>query len=442
MSLLPSQPAGKLWAGALAVVLFLVLASVAWIERDAYRFAAAILVVWGSVLYLRADFRPSIGWMGLICIAWVAFIAIRYAILYFDPAVLSHGTSEGIYLLPIFYMTVGYMMYRYRETLGATVMLFILISFVMAAATLPLSSLFDEGQHPFLVMKNTIHSSVGAGLIILASINFAGFAARNFTDARQRLFCEAVSYATIALCFIGLYGAKSKGVWAAMAIALCVQLLLAARKTNGMRRWLTGAVLLGALALFVSVFSFGIWSTIGPTYEEASAIVAKILQTGHPIQTIQQAIASDDIPVSMQIRLMLWLNAIEVLSRNVLFGSGIAWKDYWLQAHYSDTGFDLLHNGYLEIAVRYGLLGLAFYTILYAWTARTAYKAFQRGLIPIEAFNAHIVLLVFFLVTIASNSNNRLAIGESYMMLAGAFGFFCHYLCQRAAVPAGKLEPA
>jgi O-antigen ligase len=209
-----------------------------------------------------------------------------------------------------------------------------------------------------------------------------------------------------------------------------------------MRRWLTGAVLLGALALFVSVFSFGIWSTIGPTYEEARAIVAKILQTGHPIQTIQQAIASEDIPASMQIRLMLWLNAIEVLSRNVLFGSGIAWKDYWLQAHYSDTGFDLLHNGYLEIAVRYGLLGLAFYTILYAWTARTAYKAFQRGLIPIEAFNAHIVLLVFFLVTIARNSNNRLAIGESYMMLAGAFGFFCHYLCQRAAVPAGKLEPA
>lgn len=47
-----------------------------------------------------------------------------------------------------------------------------------------------------------------------------------------------------------------------------------------------------------------------------------------------------------------------------------------------------------------------------------------------EAFNFHVAALVFFAITIVTNANNRLAIGESYLMAPAAFGFYCLYLCQ------------
>jgi O-antigen ligase len=126
---------------------------------------------------------------------------------------------------------------------------------------------------------------------------------------------------------------------------------------------------------------------------------------------------------------MLWSNAVEVWSHDFILGNGVAWKDLWVAARYRDVGFDLIHNGYLEVAVRYGLVGLAFYGALYLWSVAMARRASARGLIPRQAFNFHVVSLVFFLATIMTNSNNRLAIGESYMLVAAAFGFFCHFAC-------------
>jgi O-antigen ligase len=414
--------------------LFMLLVSAVWVESDIYRYAAVILVVWGLADYWRAEFKPSISWMGYICIAWVAFVAIRYIFAYLDPSVQSHGTSEGIYLFPILYMTVGYMMFRYRHMHEKAAVLFVMISFVMSAATLQPSSLFEDGHqdvhYDFLMMKNTIHSSVGAGFIILAAINFAGFAIKNVRNTRRRLCYEAIAYATVGLCIIGLYGAKAKGVWLAIAAALCAQVLLSARRTYGKRGWIIAGAFLVALTAFVATFSTGIWATIGPTYQSAIEIAVATLESGSPAGAIQSAIASGTVPTSMNERLMLWSNAVEVWSHNIVFGNGIAWKDLWAKSQYQNVGFDLIHNGYLEVSVRYGLVGLFFYTVLYCWSITMSYRASNRGLIPSEAFNLHVVSLVFFLATILTNSNNRLAIGETYMMVSAAVGFYGYYLCQ------------
>lgn len=409
--------------------LFMLLISAVWIESDVYRYAAVILVLWGLVEYWNDEFKPSIGWMGYICIAWVAFVAIRYAIVYLDPSVQSHGTSEGIYLFPILYMTVGYMMVRYRHMLGKAAVLFIVISFVVAAATLQPSALLEEGRHDFLIMNNTIHSSVGAGFIILASINFAGFAARNIGNIRRKILYEALAYITIALCLVGLYGAKSKGVWAAIIIAICLQILLSVRNVSGRRGWMIGTASVGMAALFVFAFRANVWSTVGPSYESAVDVLLGILRTERPLDAIHAAIASQTVPEGMNVRLMLWANAAEVWSHNILLGNGIAWKELWMDARYKDAGFDLIHNGYLEIAVRYGVLGLLFYATLYGWSIVMADRAYRRGLIPREVFYIYTSSLVFFLATIMTNSNNRLAIGEAYMMVAAAFGFYCCF-CQ------------
>jgi hypothetical protein len=407
----------------------MLLVSAVWIESDAYRYAAVILVVWGLADYWRAEFRPSIGWMGYLCIAWVAFVASRYVLVYLDPSVHNRGTSEGIYLFPILYMTVGYMMFRFRHMLGAAAALFIIVSLAMAVVTLQPSALFESRLVPFLMMNNTIHSSVGAGFIILAAINFAGFIARNQSGRMHRVLWEIGAYATVGFCIVGLYGAKSKGVWIALAIAFCAQAFLSLRSSYGKRGRLIGLGFAAALAAFVAAFSAGIWSRMGPTYDSVMAIARSMVDGGRPVEAIHAAIASGTVPESMNIRLMLWSNAVEVWSHDFILGNGVAWKDLWVAARYRDVGFDLIHNGYLEVAVRYGLVGLAFYGALYLWSVAMARRASARGLIPQQAFNFHVVSLVFFLATIMTNSNNRLAIGESYMLVAAAFGFFCHFAC-------------
>ncbi|MFU0507355.1 O-antigen ligase family protein [Pseudaminobacter sp. NGMCC 1.201702] len=406
--------------------LFMLLVSAVWVESDVYRYAAMILVVWGLADYWKAEFKPSIGWMGLACIVWTAFVAIRYIVVYLDPSVQNHGTSEGIYLFPILYMTVGYMMFRYRHMVGKAAVLFIIISFVMAAATVQPSSLFDDGYHDFLMMNNTIHSSVGAGFIILAGINFASFALKNVQNTKRRFCFEAIAYATVGLCIVGLYGAKSKGVWLAITAALCAQVLLSVRRMYGKRGWIVAGALLATLAAFVAIFSAGIWATMGPTIDSAIAIALAARESGSLTGSIQSAIASGTVPTSMNERLMLWSNAVEVWSHNVVFGSGIAWKDLWINATYNYVGYDLIHNGYLEIGVRYGFTGIIFIGLIYAWSIVQCY----RNLTSRESFHFQVVSLIFFLVSIVTNSNNRLAIGESYMLLAAAVGFFSNYLGQ------------
>ena len=59
-----------------------------------------------------------------------------------------------------------------------------------------------------------------------------------------------------------------------------------------------------------------------------------------------------------------------------------------------------------------------------------ARRAIKRGLITTEAYRFQVVSLVFFFATLLTNSNNRLAIGETFMMTAAAFGFYCFYLIQ------------
>ena len=424
-----SASAGRLGTAVVAL-LFLILVSAVWVETDSYRIAALVLVLWGIAAYVVEDFRPTIGLMGFSCLGWITLIALRYIALYLSGTLNSLGASEGIYLLPAFYMTVGYMMFAYRRVLPRLVVVFMALSLAMTAITVDWLTAFDGEFHPFLYMNNTIHSSVAGGLIILAAVNVAFYAHANIAARKRRWFIEAIAYLTIVIGFIGLYGAKSKGVWVAIAGAFFVQMILSAHLTFRAAAAAKTIVLLVAFAGFVWLFAAGNWSAISPSYDSTESIVLKAVATGHPLTALREAIASGTVPPNTNVRLMLWHNAIEVWSKNVWIGNGIAWRDLYEATTYPDVGFDIVHNGYLEIAMRYGFLGLSFYAVLYFWTLVMARRAVKRGLIATEAYRFHVVSLVFFFATLLTNSNNRLAIGETFMLVAAAFGFYCFYLMQ------------
>lgn len=409
------------------LLLILILVSAAWVESDAYRYSGVLLFLLGLLAFARADPKPAVGWMSYLCIGWALYVAARMGLAYLINDGGRLGTSEGIYLFPALYSTIGYALARNPDAVERSVPAFIVISLAALLVSVPALAVFDGGRHDFLFTENTIHSSVSGGIVLFAALNFAGYAWRRDHAAMAQKLWLAAAYAIVVLCAIGIYGAKSKGVWLAVAIGIFVQLLLLPGGKLHKRGLAAGALMLAILAIFVAIGRDNIWASIGPTLEATSSMLNEAERTGSLDEVVQEAIASGSVPASMNERLMLWANAVEVWSQSVIFGKGVAWEKAFLAAHYKDVGYNLLHNGYLEVGVRYGLAGLGFYALLFAWSIRQAYRAFRQGLIPREAFNCHCVLLAFFLATILTNSNNRLAMGEAYMMAMAAFGFYCDF---------------
>ncbi len=431
-----------------AIVLLLVLAlvSAVWIERDTYRYAGGLLFIYGFAAYLQDGRKATVGWMGALCFGWVAYVAARMAWTYAtDDSGERLGTSEGIYLFPAAYSTIGYALARHPQTLARASFIFIAISVVVLVSTVPIIGAFDGARHDFLLTNNTIHSSVCGGFIVFASLSFAGFVWRRGDAVPAARLWLATAYIAVLLCAIGIYAAKSKGVWFAMGVGIFVQLLmLRGGKLHG-RGFAAGAAMLAAFAVFIAADRHDIWASLGPSVEAAFGIVSRAWQSGTLAGAIQDAIASGTIPLGMTERLMLWSNAVETWALHPLLGNGIAWEQAFYRAHYGDPGYNLLHNGYLEIAVRYGLAGLVFYALLFAWSLVQSHRAARRGLIAREAFVFHSVSMAFFLATILTNSNSRLAIGETYIMANAAFGFCCFFLLQRSALgmeaPHGRPSP-
>lgn len=190
-----------------------------------------------------------------------------------------------------------------------------------------------------------------------------------------------------------------------------------------------GALVLILVGLF---FSYGILSsTAGDTLAFVGRSITDATTNGVG-SALEHAIKSDLTPVSAKERLMLWSNALEIWKHHPIFGASSAWLTEWQNRAYHTQIYDVFHNGYLEIAVRYGIAGLTFYAFLFIWSARQVQQAARTKLIEPIAWHCYISTLIFFAITLLSNSNNRLAIGEGYMWFAAAFGFYCFYLRQRA----------
>src|SRR5690606_8395098 len=165
----------------------------------------------------------------------------------------------------------------------------------------------------------------------------------------------------------------------------------------------------------------------GGTVGTTALLLAELQQGNSATDTLRVLISDPSTQASEMERMKIWFNALSLWGENPLIGAGVGWLSRWSLQLYA-TPYNLLHNGYLEVAVRYGWTGLAFYGVLFGWTVITVYKAARLRLIDVSALQAYVATLMFFAVTLVSNSNIRLAIGETYMWFAAGFTFYCHFL--------------
>ncbi|MFE0013971.1 O-antigen ligase family protein [Mesorhizobium sp. NPDC059054] len=428
----PTSQQHLLWQ-ILATLLVLAFVSPVWREADTYRYAGIILFMAGIVRWLGKDLwtygKPLIGGVGYLCFGWAIYVFARLAAVYFTSGQL--GTAEGVYLFPAFYATTGFALLAYVKRPAVVAACFMVASLAfLAADTSYIQVLQGEWPKPWL-FNNTIHAAIAAGFIFLSAIQFAIYTGqRSDLKAGNRVFYWLLSAAVLVFAVVNIVALRSKGVWLALAAALLLLVVLAL--IRGSRHHMFVGIGVLVLILVGLFFSYGILSsTAGDTVAFIGTSISDVTTNGVG-NALDHAIKSELTPTSAKERLMLWSNAVEIWRHHPVFGASSAWLTEWQNRAYQTQIYDVFHNGYLEIAVRYGIVGLAFYAFLFSWAARQVQQAARTKLIEPAAWHCYISTLVFFAITLLSNSNNRLAIGEAYMWFAAAFGFYCYYLRQHA----------
>ena len=402
------------WAEVAAAIAVLFLISAVWRETHIYRYAGLLLVLFAFVRWLRTDLwtysKPLIGWVGFLCLGWAIYVLARLAFVYFSTGQL--GSAEGIYLLPGLYATLGYAFFAYIRRPAVVVLWFVILSLVFLAAGTGYTEILRGARPEPWLFNNPIHAAVAAGMIFLCALQFAWYTAqRTDLKAGAKSLHWALAAGVLLFAAVNIIVLRSKGVWLALAVALLLSALMTL--SRGVRRELLAGAGILALVLAAIVASQNIFlSTAGSTAAFITDFFSAVANSGWN-DAIEQALTSNLVPASVQERLMLWANAVEVWERHPIFGAGSSWLTEWQDRTYQTEIYNVFHNGYLEIAVRYGIVGLVFYAFLFAWTSRQVLQAARAGLVAPFAWPCYLSTLVFFALTILSNSNNRLAIGES-----------------------------
>ncbi len=420
-------------------ILWLLVASPTVVESDAYRYATALLSLIALYYYMKAPLRPRTDWVGWLCMGWAFYVMARFGITLWLTPQHDIGASDWLYAFPFFFPIMGVAFLLYEEVMEKIVAAYFAMVLVMLVATQHLREVFAGETIRPLIMNNQIHGAVACGMIVIFTLFWLlHYLTEKSSDRRIARFAYIVSPFIFVLCFIAIYGAKSKGVWLALGISIPLLALV----TLTYLRMKSGLIAIVVVAALLIAGIYGVRhnldKTAGPTVAAALSMVEKVTGSHDVGDVVSSAISSTNTPVSMDERLQLWSNSWEVFSSAPIFGWGNRWLERWAETRYSHIQYTLLHNGYLEILVRYGLFGAAVMAFMLGVFIRAVWRARKAGIIPRAAWHAYIMCLFFFSLTLLSNSNNRLAIGESLAFASSAFACWCHMRLKGEYLAAAK----
>nr|CAD6605061.1 O-antigen ligase domain-containing protein [Rhizobium sp. TCK] len=402
-------------------LLWVLMASAMLVESDAYRYATLALVALSMICFRDYVRLVSRDWLAWFCWLWAAYAAIRFVI-----GMTVHdarGTSEWLYIFPLFFPALGVTLYKTRQYVFPAAIVLTAAGAVGLLASIDWAAL-RSGERVFpLFHNNPIHAAIGCGMLLVTSICLMLYVVETRRYDGWRLgVILGMGFLTVLLSGVGILGAQSKGVWLALG-PVAGFMSLAVLAFYGKRLALAVLAVLLVAIMGIIVAQEDARRVAGPTIEATGALFSFGMEHVDPRDAMRRAVENPDTPQSMRERLMLWTNALDTVESSPWFGWGNLWQDRWRQGTYQDNNHQLLHNGYLEILVRHGLLGALVLATFILVSAYRIYEARRQGVISASLMLYLYSLSLFFFITIATNSNNRLALGESYFLLAGAAVF-------------------
>lgn len=412
-------------------VLWALTVSAMLVESDVYRYATIALVVF-ALVRCRGEVRQiSRDWLACLCYIWAAYAAVRFAIGVF--LMEEKGTSEWLYIFPVFFPFVGATLYATRRYIFPAAISLVVCGFLGLLLTLDYPMIVAGARAAPFYHHNPIHAGIGAAMLFLTTVFWLLHAAETgWLSLRCRWLFLVLGAVTAVLSLAGVLGAQSKGVWLALAATVAFMSVLSLFLYGGKWRFHLFGGLLVASVCAASVATPYVEKVAGSTMDASARLTSDSIITEGPFAAMQRAIADPATPSSMRARLKLWSNAIELIQAAPWVGWGNGWLREWHKTTYHDVGYTLIHNGYLEIMVRHGFLGIAFLLVFVIAAARSVNDANRRGVISASLTVYLYSISFFFFCTIATNSNNRLALGESFFIVAAAAVFAIRLAVRKA----------
>jgi O-antigen ligase len=301
-----------------------------------------------------------------------AIILFRAALAVWEEPVAAeeHWSEARRWAMLILFVPFGYWLARWADAVLTALLLALsglLLSAVLSLDWSTLQLVFQGGRYGFGFSE--VPWGMYSAVATLGLIVFGG----RLLLRRGRTALVLSSTWLLALAFFlqGLLASQSRGAWVAFAAALPISLMILVfgRLASPVRwrRWGTAA----AVALAGAAIMVANQKAIIDRLDDERDVVAAIIKGDF-----------EDMPLSsVGLRVRATELALEAVRERPVTGLGPAGTRHVL-ASASDAGvrgLSHLHNGYLEILVRFGLLGSAAFGALIAAVLGGLWRGYRRG---------------------------------------------------------------
>jgi len=203
------------------------------------------------------------------------------------------------------------------------------------------------------------------------------------------------------ICIEGILVGKSRGTWIAVLLVMPVSLIFYLQRFAGsMRGWLrysvVGVGLLAPLALVGVIL-----------LSQKEGIMGRVLQEQDIYLKILEGDLSRIPETSIGTRIHLWYYGIEQWLDKPVLGWGPGSEKYLI----AKSGIAIggvppphFHNTYIEILVRFGLVGFLFTVVLLWLVYRDIWKRYRAGQLPADWFYFLFSVMAFCLIWSFFNS--------------------------------------
>jgi O-antigen ligase len=255
-----------------------------------------------------------------------------------------------------------------------------------------------QGERIDFGIRNSQHTGILFGLAALFLLVFF----RRLVLGGRAWLRGVVWLAVLGFCLYVVFATHTRSVPLAFAVLALIAVfvglwLLVFRSRYTVALVHHNRVVVATLLLTVSVAVVALTAFFATMDQAGDSGYQRLVDD---VEMLAQARSGDlsELPrTSMGYRVVSWRAAVDWFAQRPITGWGgnagglVIQHTDWLQAYIGDFSLGHLHNSYVEVLVRYGLLGFSIYLVLMVWTARGAHKAWKNGNMPGD-------FLVFFLV--------------------------------------------
>lgn len=369
------------WVHQLAVAsLLLYSVSALALDRDLVRVfeLLAVLAMLASLPWV-IRVRPNAVLLGLLLalVGWMLWVDHSIPAV---PEDLNVAKFERLYARQFLFLVAGW----WIAASLANARVLVLAGVVGCLAGLAVESALADWGHAFTGRRedfgfhNAQHTALYFGSVLLALPALVA-PIRNCRRPRLRLAAFAVLAGVGLLCVLILGATQTRQTWVAL-IPAGITVLAVLRLGYGMRpRW-RGRAFVGVIVAAVAVLAMvnpwqGAWQRTASELDE----IASLIDPDTPAESS-----------SITIRLSQWRFALETIAERPLVGHGGGMTGKLLQQSdapayarggpdQAHAGFGHVHNGYLEMAIHYGLVGLLLWLAALGVLLRQALAALCAG---------------------------------------------------------------